>query len=82
MIRFLIFVILAYAAYRVVKAVFWPKERIIRGPDGGVIDEMVQDPHCKTYVPKREAVKKIIAGETYWFCSEDCAAKFQSEKRS
>jgi uncharacterized protein len=82
MIRFLIFVILAYAAYRVVKAVFWPKEKITRGPDGGVIDEMVQDPYCKTYIPKREAVKKIIGGQTYSFCSEECAAKFQSEKKA
>jgi YHS domain-containing protein len=80
MIRFLIFVILAYVAYRVVKAVFWPKEKTIRGPEGGVIDEMVQDPYCKTYVPKREAVKKTIGGETFSFCSEACAAKFESEK--
>lgn len=80
MIRFLIFVVLAYASYRIVKAVFWPKEKIIRGPDGGVIDEMVQDPYCKTYVPKREAVRKIIGGETYSFCSEECARKFESHK--
>ena len=77
MIRFLIFAILAYIAYRTVKAIFRPKEELSRGQDKGVIDEMVQDPQCKTYVPKREAVKRTIAGETHFFCSVACADKFQ-----
>jgi YHS domain-containing protein len=77
MIRFLIFVILAYIAYRTVKAIFRPKEELSGGQDRGVIDEMVQDPQCKTYVPKREAVKRTIAGETHFFCSGTCADKFQ-----
>jgi uncharacterized protein len=77
MIRFLIFLILAYIAYRTVKAIFRPKEELRGGQDKGVIDEMVQDPQCKTYVPKREAVKRTIAGETHFFCSGACADKFQ-----
>ena len=77
MIRFLIFAILAYIAYRTVKAIFRPKEELSRGQDKGVIDEMVQDPQCKTYVPKREAVKRTIAGETHFFCSGACADKFE-----
>ncbi len=77
MIRFLIFFILAYVAYRIVKAIFWPKEQLSGGPDRGVIDEMVQDPQCKTYIPKREAVKKTIRGETQFFCSPECADKFE-----
>jgi len=77
MIRFLIFVILAYIAYRTVKAIFRPKEEVSGAQDRGVIDEMVQDPQCKTYVPKREAVKRTIAGATHFFCSDTCADKFQ-----
>jgi YHS domain-containing protein len=79
MIRFLIFLILAYIAYRTIKAIFRPKEELSGGQDRGVIDEMVQDPHCKTYVPKREAVKRIIAGEAHFFCSDTCADKFQKQ---
>ena len=82
MIRFLIFAIGVYAAYRIVKAIFWPREKISRGPEGGVFDEMVQDPYCETYIPKREAVKKVIEGQTYSFCSEECANKFEAEKRA
>ena len=79
MIRFLIFAILAYVAYRTVKAIFRPKEELQGSQERGVIDEMVQDPQCKTYVPKREAVKRTIAGKTHYFCSGTCADKFQKE---
>jgi uncharacterized protein len=79
MIRFLIFLILAYIAFRTIKAIFRPKEELSGGRDRGVIDEMVQDPQCKTYVPKREAVKRIIEGETHFFCSDTCADKFQKK---
>lgn len=79
MIRFLIFAFLAYIAYRTVRAIFRPREEVSRGQDKGVIDEMVQDPQCKTYVPKREAVKRTIAGETVFFCSQTCADKYQKE---
>jgi YHS domain-containing protein len=74
--RFIIYLVLAYVAYRVLKTVIRPKDRISRGENGGVIDEMVQDPQCKMYIPRREAVEKSIAGRTYHFCSEACATKF------
>ena len=80
--RFIIYIVLAYVAYRVIKAVIRPKDRIYRSENGGVIDEMVQDPQCKLYIPRREAVEKAIDGRTYHFCSDACAAKFlQQGKR-
>jgi len=45
---------------------------------GNVIDEMVQDPFCKTYIPKREAVKRVIGGKEILFCSKECADRFES----
>lgn len=39
-------------------------------------DEMVQDPHCKVYVPLGRAVKRKIGGETVHFCSEECANNY------
>jgi YHS domain-containing protein len=41
--------------------------------------EMVQDPVCKTYVPRGSAVSADIGGQTYLFCSRDCANTFQSQ---
>ena len=41
--------------------------------------QMVQDPNCKTYVPKTEAVRKEIRQKEYFFCSEKCAAEYEQK---
>lgn len=41
-------------------------------------DEMVQDPHCKVYVPLTRAVTVRAGADTLHFCSEDCARKYVS----
>ena len=42
-------------------------------------NEMVQDPVCKTYVPRGSAVSADVGGQTYLFCSRDCAETFQNQ---
>jgi YHS domain-containing protein len=49
---------------------------------GGVINEMVQDPFCKTYIPKRESIKRRIGGKDFFFCNKECADKFEEEEKS
>jgi YHS domain-containing protein len=80
MLRFIILIILAYLAYRVIKGILFPIKTVKKGPDGAVIDEMVRDPVCDTYIPRREAVSRVIGGQEYFFCSETCAKKFLEEK--
>ncbi|MFM8551276.1 MAG: YHS domain-containing protein [Nitrospiraceae bacterium] len=41
--------------------------------------EMVQDPACRTYVPRETAVSASIGGQTYFFCSQDCAQTFRKQ---
>ena len=77
--RILIFAILAYLFYRIVKGIFGATKEIKGRKDGPVIDEMVQDPFCKTYIPRRESVRRVIRGEEYFFCSENCADKYESD---
>ncbi|MDY7034581.1 MAG: YHS domain-containing protein [Thermodesulfobacteriota bacterium] len=79
--RLLIFIILAYLLYSVLKKFLGSSKEINRGRGGGVIDEMVQDPVCKTYIPHREAVKRVIEGQEFFFCSNECASKFESEMK-
>jgi len=43
-------------------------------------DQMVQDPVCQTFVPRKIAVVEEIHGRTYCFCSRECAAKFQNQQ--
>jgi YHS domain-containing protein len=76
--RLLIFAILAYLLYRVGKAVFRSSKEIDRGKNGEVFDEMVQDPFCKTYIPRRESVKRVMEGKEYFLC-KDCADRFEQE---
>lgn len=40
---------------------------------------MIQDPVCRVYVPKGTAVAQSIGGQTYYFCSAQCAKAFQKQ---
>ncbi len=43
------------------------------------LDEMIEDPVCHTFVPKRIAVIEQMGGREYWFCSKECAVTFRSQ---
>ena len=45
-------------------------------------EELVQDPCCQTYIPKRTAVRKRVGGRDYYFCNKECLRKFLEEKES
>jgi uncharacterized protein len=77
--RFLLLALLAFIAYRLLKSVFSPPRESADRGSAGAVDEMVQDPQCKTYIPLREARRKIIGGREYYFCSDECARKFRQQ---
>ncbi len=41
-------------------------------------EEMKQDPVCKTYVPKSQAVIYSDIKETVYFCSKNCRDKYKN----
>jgi YHS domain-containing protein len=43
-------------------------------------DQMIEDPVCHTFVPRRNAVIETVSGQTYCFCSKQCAEEFQSRQ--
>jgi YHS domain-containing protein len=45
-------------------------------------EELVQDPCCQTYVPKRTAHRKRMEGRDYYFCSHECLKKFLEGHKS
>jgi YHS domain-containing protein len=83
MIRLLILLLLAYLCFRIVKGVLsllGGGQELKRGRDDEkVIDEMVQDPACRTYIPRREAIRKVIRGQEVFFCSKECAQEFEAK---
>jgi YHS domain-containing protein len=40
--------------------------------------QLVKDPVCETYVPRRSALARTAGPVTYYFCSPACAAKFKA----
>jgi uncharacterized protein len=80
MLRLIFLIIIIYFLYRLVKGMFGQKKKMPKSRrPAGFIDEMVQDPYCKTYIPRREAVKKVLGGKEILFCSEECAEKYEAQ---
>ncbi len=79
-IRLLLIVLLGYLAYRFVRS-FVARKQIPRSEPKGSIDEMVQDPQCRTYIPMRQAEARIINGKRYYFCSARCADEFERQNK-
>lgn len=44
-------------------------------------DELVKDPVCHTYVLMSRAVRSEAGGAPTFFCSRECAARFQQGER-
>jgi len=82
MLRLIIIAAAIYILYRILKGKLLPKERPIDKGQGEVIDQLVQDPNCKLYIPSKSSVKKVIEGRTYSFCSEECARKYLEDQKN
>ena len=80
--RFLIIIFLAFLLYRVIRKYLGAGQKTEHRADGGPIDEMVQDPCCQIYIPRNSARRKVIGGREFFFCSKDCAEKFEREMRA
>ena len=79
--RLLILIFLAYLLYRVLRWVFASTQKLKTSDNGATIDEMVQDPSCQTYIPLRDSQRRFIGGREYFFCSRECADKFEKEMK-
>jgi hypothetical protein len=71
--RWLIFLGLLILLYYLVKGWISPSRSRPTDPnrqDWELESEMVEDPRCKTYIPKDSAIRARIDGRNYYFCSE------------
>ncbi|MGQ9688908.1 MAG: YHS domain-containing protein [Desulfobaccales bacterium] len=78
--RLILGLILGYVIYRVVRKL---KEFFTLGgparqsPQMPQPDVLVQDPVCKTFIPRQDALRLTKEGQEYFFCSEGCLKRFQ-----
>lgn len=83
-IRLLIYGLLFYAGYRVIRA--WAdKNAQIRYSDadkglGKIDDVMIKDPYCQAYFPKKDGIHLRSGGKDLYFCSPECREKYINER--
>lgn len=82
MFKIIYLIIIIYLIYRLIKGFLKQGKEYQEKAEEGMIDEMVQDPVCKTYIPRREAYKKTFGGKEIYFCSRECAEKFKFGKKN
>ena len=73
----LLFIIFYYILSSLIKAIFFLKRGMDKGSEP---EELVQDPYCQTYIPKRSAIKKRVAGRNYYFCNRSCLKSFLNKQ--
>jgi len=78
--RLLILLGLIYLCYRALRS--WMiqsglSQNTVSGDTTQQIDdEMIKDPVCDLYFPKKDGVRLKSEGKDYYFCSSDCRDKF------
>lgn len=79
MIKLIIYILLIYVAYRVIKGWTAPSvstERREERDADPVDDIMIKDPVCGVYFPKRDGVYLDHDGKGIYFCSSECRDRF------
>lgn len=83
MFRLILWGLIVYLAYRVLKSQFRIGGQAGTGRDTGppdqVDDLMVQDPACGVYFPKKDAYHLRFKGKDLYFCSPACRDKYRSD---
>ena len=82
MIRWIILAAVIYLVYRF----FFAKKRKATVEHGGTHhvpqeDVMVQDPWCKTFLPRNEALEMRSGGKVIHFCGPECRDRFLEAER-
>jgi YHS domain-containing protein len=77
-VRGIIYLVLIMIAIRILKGI----GASLSGKDEVAAvsgEEMVKDPNCDTYIPKSDAIKKKVGGETCYFCSNKCLEEYRNK---
>lgn len=81
LVEFLLPIILFLLLRNMLRGFFSGTQRAVRqpqAPPAPVGGELKKDPVCGTYVSIATAVRENVKGETVYFCSAECRAKYKS----
>jgi YHS domain-containing protein len=80
MIRLIIWLLLIYIGYRVIRHLCAPKENPPDIDEGRKEPETTYlDPVCGLYVSEEDAVLGSLDGKRHYFCSMNCLEKFREQ---
>jgi YHS domain-containing protein len=81
--RFLALAVLAFLLFLIIRASVYSFLGGFRGAArprptrrGRGLDELVKDPVCETYIPRRKAISRGSGPALQYFCSAACADKY------
>lgn len=77
--RILLWLILGYIGYRIIKGFLAAKEPAAKAVKD---TETFQDPVCGVYVSAEDATVGRLEGERIYFCSHGCLEKYQEKLQS
>lgn len=52
--------------------------KVTNSTSDALVDELVKDPICGVYIPKKDAIVLKLKGKYYYFCSHSCKDAFLS----
>ena len=82
-LRFILFALLAYIVYKFIRFYQKLSQKSYSPPKSKQTSGlMVKDSVCNTYLPKEDAIKEIVEGKEYFFCSKECRQKFLESKKA
>jgi uncharacterized protein len=91
LVRVLIIIGLFYLIYRVLKGLMSPAplnrfkgSRPHRDTESGSDpEELIRDPNCGVYLPRKQGIAALIGGRVSYFCSEECKRQYiENRKKS
>jgi hypothetical protein len=81
-VRFVALAVLAFLVFLIIRASVYSFLGGLRGVTRpgptrrGGLDELVKDPVCETYIPRRKAISRGSGPTLRYFCSAACADKY------
>jgi len=85
LIKLIYYALIVYIIYKVIRFFQKLSQRTklqIQNPRPRLKGMMVKDEACNTYLPKEDAIREVIDGKEYFFCSRECRQKFLEIKKT
>lgn len=84
LLKIILYALLFYVIYKLIRffSAINRLKKVSKPPKNRPSSMMVKDEMCNTYLPEEDAIKEILEGREYYFCSKECQQKFLEQKKT